>query len=180
MMKVRCVVTGHDDQGRSVFSADEQLDPIAVSLAPGIEFHRIWGADQIPTVPNQTSVPHSAAFFPPAGGFRVHMTTFPVDPAGPPADLDISAAINEAEQKLPGLLGHMELGNPGMHTTRSVDVDIVLSGELVLELDDGAETLLRTGDIVVQNGTRHRWHNRGRVPGTLVAFLVGTGGQRGP
>jgi quercetin dioxygenase-like cupin family protein len=110
----------------------------------------------------------------------VHMTTFPVDPAAPPADLDISAAVNEAEQKLPGLLGHMEPDNPGMHTTRSVDVDIVLSGELVLELDDGAETLLRTGDIVVQNGTRHRWHNRGRVPATLVAFLVGTGGQHVP
>jgi hypothetical protein len=56
-MKVRRVVTGHDDKGRSVFSADEQLDPIAVSLAPGIEFHRIWGADQNATVPNQTSVP---------------------------------------------------------------------------------------------------------------------------
>jgi quercetin dioxygenase-like cupin family protein len=92
----------------------------------------------------------------------------------------MSAAVNEAEQKLPALLGHMEPDNPGMRTTRSVDVDIVLSGELVLELDNGAETLLRTGDFVVQNGTRHRWHNRGPVPATLLAFLVGTHAQRAP
>ena len=178
-MKMRCVVTGHAGQGRSVFTADEPLDPLTISLAPGIEFYRIWGADQIPAVPNQASVPDSAAFFPAEGGFRVHVTTFPVEPAAPPSNLDMSSAVSEAEQKLPGLLGHMEPDNPGMHTTRSVDVDIVLSGELVLELDDGVETLLRTGDIVVQNGTRHRWHNRGRVPATLVAFLVGAGGREG-
>jgi mannose-6-phosphate isomerase-like protein (cupin superfamily) len=175
MMKIRCVVTGHDDQGRSVFSADDDMDPLTVSLAPGIEFHRIWGADQVPTIPNQPSVPRSAAFFPPMGGFRVHVTTFPVEPAASPVNLDMSAAMNEAEEKLAGLLGHMEPDNPGMHTTASVDVDIVLSGELVLELDDGAETPLRTGDIVVQNGTRHRWHNRGPVPAQLAAFLVGAG-----
>jgi hypothetical protein len=54
--------------------------------------------------------------------------------------------VAEAERKVPGMLAHMELENPGMHTTKSVDVDIVLSGEVVLELDDGVETLLRTGD----------------------------------
>jgi quercetin dioxygenase-like cupin family protein len=32
----------------------------------------------------------------------------------------------------------------------------VLEGEIVLELDDGRETTLRTGDTAVQNGTRQR------------------------
>jgi hypothetical protein len=39
---------------------------------------------------------------------------------------------------------HTERGNPGMHTTDTVDVDIVLSGEIVLELDDDAEKPLPT------------------------------------
>jgi quercetin dioxygenase-like cupin family protein len=79
----------------------------------------------------------------------------------------------EAERKVPGMLAHMEPENPGMHTTNSVDVDIVLAGEIVLELDDGVEAVMRTGDMVVQNGTRHRWHNRGSIPAVLAAFLVG-------
>ena len=46
----------------------------------------------------------------------------------------------------------MEPDNPGMHTTDTIDFEVVLSGEVVLELDDGAETVLRPGDTVVQNG----------------------------
>lgn len=41
----------------------------------------------------------------------------------------------------------------GMHRTDSVDVELVLSGEVDLQLDDGTVTL-RPGDWVVQNGTR--------------------------
>ena len=36
-----------------------------------------------------------------------------------------------------------EFDNPGMHTTNTVDMEIVISGEIVLELDDGVETTLR-------------------------------------
>jgi hypothetical protein len=43
----------------------------------------------------------------------------------------------------------------------------------VLELDDGAEVSLSPGDVVVQNGTRHRWRVAGDVPATLAAFIIG-------
>jgi len=36
-----------------------------------------------------------------------------------------------------------------------VDFDVVISGEIYLELDNGAEVLLEPGDCVIQNGTRH-------------------------
>jgi hypothetical protein len=32
-----------------------------------------------------------------------------------------------------------------MHTTDTIDFEVVLSGEVVLELDDGAERVLRPG-----------------------------------
>jgi uncharacterized cupin superfamily protein len=60
-----------------------------------------------------------------------------------------------------------------MHTTSTVDFEVVLSGEVVLELDDGAEVTLRPGETVVQNGTRHAWHNRGEVPAHVAVFLIG-------
>ena len=60
-----------------------------------------------------------------------------------------------------------------MHTTDSVDFDFVVSGEVYLELDNGEEVLLRPGDSVVQNGTRHRWNNRSDQPCTIVVAIVG-------
>jgi hypothetical protein len=51
----------------------------------------------------------------------------------------------------------LEPQNPGMHTTDTVDFDVIVSGEVFLELDDGSEVLLKAGDCVVQNGTRHAW-----------------------
>jgi uncharacterized cupin superfamily protein len=49
----------------------------------------------------------------------------------------------------------LEPENPGMHTTGTVDFDVVVSGEVHLALDDGSEVLLTAGDCLVQNGTRH-------------------------
>jgi quercetin dioxygenase-like cupin family protein len=66
-----------------------------------------------------------------------------------------------------------ELDQPGMHTTDTVDMEIVISGEIILELDDGVETTLRAGDVNIQNGTRHRWHNRGSEPAVLAVAMVG-------
>ena len=65
-----------------------------------------------------------------------------------------------------------EPGSPGMHRTASLDYDIVLEGIIGLELD-GQEVLLRPGDIVVQNGTRHRWHIRGSGMARFAAVVIG-------
>ena len=46
-----------------------------------------------------------------------------------------------------------------MHRTDTVDYGIVLDGEVYLILER-EETLLRAGDVVVQRGTNHAWHNR--------------------
>jgi quercetin dioxygenase-like cupin family protein len=76
--------------------------------------------------------------------------------------------------------GYMEPDDPGMHTTDTVDFEVVLEGEVTLELDDGATVTLRAGDTVVQNGTRHRWSNRGDAPARLAVFIVGAHHDRLP
>ena len=82
-------------------------------------------------------------------------------------------ALNEVDQKLPGFVEHLELDNPGMHTTDSVDYGIVIAGEVFLELDNGEERLLTAGDCVVQNGTRHAWRNRSDKTVTIAFVLLG-------
>jgi quercetin dioxygenase-like cupin family protein len=70
-------------------------------------------------------------------------------------------------------MSHMEPDNPGMHTTVTIDFEYVISGRVVLELDDGATVELGPGDTVVQNGTRHAWRNPFDEPVTLLVVLVG-------
>jgi mannose-6-phosphate isomerase-like protein (cupin superfamily) len=60
-----------------------------------------------------------------------------------------------------------------MHATQTVDYMCVLSGELWLELDGGAEVHLKPGDCLIQNGTRHAWHNRGNEPCLYVTVRIG-------
>jgi len=172
-MRVRRVVTGHDDQGKAVFASDQGVDPVTTPLMPGTEFHLLWGGDGAPTFPDDGSRPTTERYFPPLGGFRFGF--FTLGPAGgaPPADLDVGKALIELNTQLPGLMDHMEPGEPGMHTTDTIDFEVVLSGEVVLELDDGAEKVLVPGDTVVQNGTRHRWHNRGSEPAVIAVLLLG-------
>ena len=173
-MDVRRVVTGHDAEGRAVFVADEQVAPVTLALLPGSEFHRLWGSDTTSRFPDDGARPDAAGYFPPVDGFRVGFFTIPPDGgAGAPADLDIEAALAEFEEKLPGMAEHLEQDEPGMHTTATVDFGVVLSGQATLELDDGATVVLNPGDTYIQNGTRHRWSNRGEVPAVLAVALVG-------
>src|SRR2546425_4990510 len=106
-MKVRRVVTGHDEKGKAVFAGDLQVEPVTLSLIPGAEFHRLWGADETVQLPTDGTHPKYDQYFPPAGGFRWAFFTLPPAGAGLPEDLDINAALAEMEKRLPGMTGHM-------------------------------------------------------------------------
>jgi len=58
-----------------------------------------------------------------------------------------------------------------MHTTRTVDYVILLSGRVTLLLDKG-EVELKPFDVVVQRGTNHGWVNRGTEPALFAAVLI--------
>jgi hypothetical protein len=170
---VRQVVTGHDARGKSIFVSDALVEPTTVALLPGSEFHQLWGADRAPAFPDDGSRPTTATYFPTVGGFRFGMFSVPPEGSVNVGDIDFEAAAAELESALPGLAGHMEPDAPGMHTTATIDFEVVLEGEVWLELDDGAEVHLRVGDTVVQNGTRHAWHNHGTTTARLAVFLIG-------
>ena len=172
-MKIRRVVTGHTPDGKATVASDTQVEPVTVALLPGMEFHRLWGADSAPTFPDDGAPHSSSTYFPPLGGFRFGLFMLPPDSMTPAAEVDVEWALKEAEEKLPGAIAHLEPDNPGMHTTDTIDFEYIISGEVWLELDDGVEVHLRAGDTVVQNGTRHAWRNKGSEPCRMVTILVG-------
>lgn len=175
-IEIKRVVTRVDEAGTSVFAEQTPLSGTELAMMPGAEFYGVWGADQPPSLPVTQPAPTHLPFFPPGGGTRFGIFRLPPEPDSPPEPPDEAAAAElaaDAQAKLPGLVDVFEPDAPGMHRTASVDYCVVLEGELFLELDDGAEVHLPAGSCVVQNGTRHAWHNRGDVPATLAYVILG-------
>lgn len=179
MTGIRRVVTGHNEDGKSVFVSDTEVAPITFSMAPDSGCYLFWSTDEIPTFPSDGIDPYDKGlarhFFPVGpGSFRFNFFKYAPGLSGESvADLDPEVDVREIDVKLPGILSANDPDAPGMHTTDSIDLEIVLLGELTLELDDGAEKLFRAGDVIIQNGTRHRWHNRGSEPAMMAAILIG-------
>jgi len=172
-MDIYCVVTGQDERGKSVFVQKKPIKPVTLALFPGYEFHRIWGSDATPELPCDGTPSPQPRYFPPTHGFRFGFFTLPPESATSLERLPEAAAIEELQQKLPGMIEALEPDHPGMHTTDTVDFDVVISGEVHLELDDGAEVHLKAGDCVIQNGTRHAWRNRSSEKCVIAVTLVG-------
>lgn len=171
-MKVRRVVTGHTPEGKSTIASDIGVEGLTFALDIG-EFHQLWGADEAPTFPDDGAPYPMPAYFPPVGGFRFGMFSVPPEAVVEPENIDLEGGLREIEEKLPGMISVLERDNPGMHTTNTIDFEYVISGEVWLELDDGAEVHLRPGDTVVQNGTRHAWRNHGTEPCRMIVCLIG-------
>jgi len=172
-MDIYCVVTGQNESGKSVIMRNMPIKPVSIDLLPGYEFHRIWGSDSIPELPSDGTPPPQPRYFPSKNGFRFGFFTIPPDTKTSVDQIGTATALEEIQRKLPGMIDVLELDHPGMHTTDTVDFDVIVSGEVYLELDNGAEDLLKAGDCVVQNGTRHAWHNRSSEKCVISVALVG-------
>ena len=62
---------------------------------------------------------------------------------------------------------------PVWHRTMTLDYNFLISGEMVLMLEEGEVTLTNPGDVVVQRNTNHAWRNGSSTkPLMWVAVLV--------
>jgi mannose-6-phosphate isomerase-like protein (cupin superfamily) len=165
---VRRVVTGFTPDGRSVVVEDAVLEPFPFG-AKGGGVYGLWATATPPQLPADLTPAPVAGLTPEPGGFRAMLLQIP---ASDSRDWEAFVAQKYGELGVPGI--------PGMHATPTVDVCTVLAGTVGLELDDGVEVRLSAGDVVVQGGTRHRWHNRGEDTALLMAVLVGARRIAGP
>jgi oxalate decarboxylase/phosphoglucose isomerase-like protein (cupin superfamily) len=161
---VRRVVTGHDGQGKAIVLADGEPPVIVRSpVQAGLAFHEIWNTAGMPAVIaatfNEPTLKHTDTA-PPRNGTVIRIVDLPPEgPDGPKLDRDQARELFSAVGLAENADHHRAGRHPLMHRTESIDYGIVLSGEIVLLLDD-SEVHLRQGDVVVQRGTIHAWTNR--------------------
>jgi hypothetical protein len=91
-----------------------------------------------------------------------------------PASGDIRVLI---VRYFPGESVGKPFAQPHWHDT--VDVQILISGELVQRLDDGSEVTMRPGDVIIQTGTSHAWEARGEQ-GAVLALVMHSATRVGP
>jgi mannose-6-phosphate isomerase-like protein (cupin superfamily) len=145
----RRVVTGHDSHGKSIVLSDgppPQHHPMH-GAEVGADFFEIWNSTR--AVPLLT-----------AGEPEPNERTFTIMP--------VAGHLLRIIEIYPASRGGKRTV---MHRTRTVDYVVVISGEIVLVLDD-SEVTLRQGDVVVQRGTDHAWENRSAQPARMAFFHI--------
>ncbi len=173
-MSSKFIVVDNRD-GKSQVVREGSPPSNAFTSVPGFDPSVVWGTDPAAELPWDGINPatKTKSLMPDDGGTRLWRVVFPPDTVMASPGFDPAAAGAEYAARLPGFIEHFEAENPGMHTTPTIDYDIVLEGEITLELDDGKFIDLKQGDIVVQHGTRHAWRNRGTKHATMIFILVG-------
>ncbi len=142
MMKLRRVVTGHDDQGRARVIIDEQVTN-EFSPRPGAAYSVIWSTEGFPVNNDGNEDPSTKSI-------------------GTSID---NGSVFRIVYYGPGV-------TPRNHRTDSIDYAVVMSGEIDMELDDGVIVHLKAGDLLVQRGTIHNWVNNGTEPCIIAFSLI--------
>ncbi len=171
MDKIRRVIAAVDAQGKSVFVSDEEVPAIAPPILGGAQLIDLFGQDETPTVPFDGSHDEARRYFPPSGGYRYTLFSYPPQAQMVVPD-DLEAAIAESAQLAPGLEDAVSQPD-GWHYTATVDLEYVIEGEFTLYLDDGAKKLLKAGDCIVHCGEKHSWVNEGTEQATMLLIFIG-------
>lgn len=156
-----------------IVSDGEPPRSIDSAVVPGSSSALVWTTG-VPTAPLPDPTPSVKSLIPRPGGTTAIVVRFPPDSVYADPGFDPESAAAEQLVMSPGLAELFEAEDPAMHTTPTVDYAVVMDGEIVLDLD-GDSTVVRQGDVVVQNGTRHAWRNPGPTPVTVFFVLLGTG-----
>jgi hypothetical protein len=150
-MATRRVVTGIKD-GRSVFLSDGPVPALGNGFSEDL-----W-AIRADEKFGHSPVAGEEAIEGAAGALSWRVVTIPTD-----------EDYRRLAESVPAEKRHLVNGE-GWHTTRTVDLVVILEGDVALQLDEG-EVLLHPGDVVVQQGTRHAWHTRCEGPVRVLALM---------
>ncbi|WP_417260318.1 cupin domain-containing protein [Celeribacter sp.] len=162
------VVTANSESGRSYILHDAPPSQIAEQPGRALTFYELWETDG-PLASNagtEDAAARPVKHHPPEGGTRFRIVELLPDTQqradAVDQDFDSIAASNIQVEGS---------DDPTMHRNETVDYNIIISGEVVAVTDD-AETLLRAGDVLIQRGTAHTWHNRSNAPCVFASVMV--------
>ena len=168
--KIRRVITGHDENGKSVFIVDGDATAVKeMASMPGLALTDIWQTGGAPAsnAGNADAADRPVVLEPPANGTIFRVVEFPPDSRwrgrADARDAFGSIGADHATDD--------SSDDPMMHKTATVDYLLVLKGEIWAILDD-SEVCLKQGDVMVQRGTNHSWSVRTDEPCLLAAVLV--------
>jgi hypothetical protein len=162
---MRRIITGVNNAGRAVFTRDDE-SPHALRVDE-FEMGELWYSEHPAEIDGGLvdSASEQVGAVPAPGRVLMRYVVFPPD-----------ANRKRKETVQPRVMSSdfvLEKDDPGMHTTETIDYGFLLEGELILELDDGAEVTMKAGDAYVQNGTRHAWRNRSDKNAVLGVVMIG-------
>ena len=174
----RLVVTGHNPEGRAIVVSDDRPPNVMrFETLPGYEITSLWStrSGEDGGLASGESVIGDGTLVPGPGGTHLLLFRLP-SPSELAAATEMGSTpetiLQEFRAKAPDLAASADL-ETGLHTTPTVDYVIVLTGSVLMALDDGAIVTLGPGDVVVQNGTAHAWYNGGEEGAVLAAVMVG-------
>lgn len=177
----RRVVTGFSEEGRAVVVSDGAPEAVSFDALPGYQIVPMWSTGPTPVISRSGEAPEyrPGSFVPEPGGTQLAMVRWPsreemAKATENPALMEELTA--EMTVTFPDLIAATSAENPALHATATVDYVIIVSGTVIMELDDGATVTLNAGDVVIQNGTPHAWYNGGEEAAVMAAVLVGADG----
>jgi hypothetical protein len=163
---IRRIVTIDGDDGVPFALHDGPADVLRDPARPGFANVRIWatGATPARSLAIDEARRLGATLAAPPGGSAFRILVVPPD-ADWSASIDEHAvrAYFEAAGSLEAWAGGVSARHPYMQRTSTLDLCVILEGEVTLLLDVD-EVALAAGDSVVQRGTRHAWSNRTSRP----------------
>ena len=168
---MRRIITGHNNEGKSVISID---GPPARSIgeeAGGL--YEIWNTDGsgFDTRSKSDRADIDILLSPVKSGTKFRYFQINPIPEGIPQEA-IEVATAEAFEKIGAAHHRVDTSrNAAMHETDTIDYIILLKGDVTLILDE-EEVQLKPHDVVVQRGTNHAWVNNGSEPALLIAVLI--------
>ena len=168
---MRRVVTGHDEEGKSIVVLD---GPPAQSIEEDVGgLFELWNTDGnlINTKDRIDRADDEILLSPPKNGSKFRYFQINPTPEGVPMDVLQNMAA-DAFEKIGASHHRIDTSkHPAMHKTDTIDYIILLEGDVTLILDK-EEVDIKPHDVVVQRGTNHAWVNNGNNPALLIAVLI--------
>jgi quercetin dioxygenase-like cupin family protein len=165
----RRVVAIDREAGKSSLVGDTASPDVRTDPArPGFALQRMWVVDSAPAKIVYETLHLPNVLVPPPKGSVLNVFTFPPDSAwkGKVGQSEVRAYFQSVGAPSASTYSADAL-HPYMQQTRTLDLCIVLEGELVLVLDT-EEVTVKQGDFVINRGTNHAWSNRSGKPAVVA------------